>query len=205
MPCRSEHPLPIGHTRVLFVSLFCNTPVPRGGMDGIQRWGWRCWSSSMSTHGGSQLFLALLRLHLDDFIFRWLLESNVEGGDVDQRGLQPMAAASLCSSCISSWRLHIHMIAGIQRLGWRWWSASTSTYGYPTSRAPICYICTISHIHAPQDCYKIVPCNSNVVDFVIFKLQHLSVFIKRTYTLELDVKIFLLMYKCLFYILQSRN
>lgn len=140
MPCRSEHPLPIGHTRVLFVSLFCNTPVPRGGMDGIQRWGWRCWSSSMSsTHSGSQLFLALLRLHLDDFIFRWLLESNVEGGDVDQRGLQPMAAAPLCSSCISSWRLHIHMIAGIQRWGWRWWSASTSTYDYPTSRAPICY------------------------------------------------------------------
>lgn len=60
-------------------------------------------------------------------------------------------------------------------------------------------IWSISHIHAPQDCYKIVPCNSNVVDFVIFKLQHLSVFnINRTYTLELDVEIFLLMYKCLF-------
>lgn len=65
--------------------------------------------------------------------------------------------------------------------------------GYPTDRGPICYDCR--DIHAPQDCHKIVPCSSNEVNFDIFKLQHLSVSIKRTYTLELDVKRFILMYK----------
>lgn len=130
-------------------------------MGEIQRWGWRCWSSSMSTHGGSQLFLALLRLQPDDFIFTWLQGFNVEDGDDDQHQHQPMVTRPAEPLFVTIW--------------------------------------SISHIHAPQDCYKIVPCNSNVLDFVIFKLQQLSVFnINRTYTLELDVEIFLLMYKCLF-------
>lgn len=166
-------------------------------MGGIQRWGWRCWSSSMSTHGGSQLFLALLRLHLDDFIFRWLLESNVEGDDVDQRGLQPMAAAPLCSyhpdDFIFTWLQGFNVEDG----------DDDQHRHQPMVTRPaeplFVTIWSISHEHAPQDCYKIVPCNSNVLDFVIFKLQHLSVFnINRTYTLDFDVKIFLLMYKCLF-------
>lgn len=50
--------------------------------------------------------------------------------------------------------------------------------GLPDQQSPYLLRYGRYHIYTPHKTYKIVPCNSNVVDFVIFKLQHLSVFIK---------------------------
>lgn len=126
------------------------------------------------------------------------------------------------------------MIAGIQRRGWRWWSAWTSTHGCCFSLLFLHIILTTSYSHDCRDStlrmamtisidtnlwlpdqqspyllrygrYHIYTPHKTVIKLFLVTptwwtllFSNCNLYLSLTYTLELDVKIFLLMYKWLF-------